>query len=628
VKPPILVGIGLAVVIAAATLVAPQLRSAASKSAEQAQEQAALAQRKLRRVDQLLPRLDALADIQGMRAADLGSAVSDAGEALQSITTQYAQALRELERFTEAQGLTGAKLQPLSANTAGVQRALSAFQEALKGNDALLKAAIGDARAAVGTDRTALGVAQVLGMAEYVHAAQLLDEAHDLRRRQLHEQAELLTEAAGWRLAQTQRDHFRGLDVEPIVNALHDDLQEIKDRGEAAAARVEELSQRVAAQEQALREVDQTLSQASQDLLQLEKEGFTAGDDASFAAYRERYLELSRKLQQAQEREQELRFGGLRGAQFVGDNIATAELVGGERVEGLGELQRQLALATALDERWTTASTSLEEHEEYVVKMGEDAQGQMERFAQDLAASAERQNAIAKDIDTFASEAYEKETEALRALEAAVSAFGQAQNAAVAWVRAARDLQSEKDPERSNERLRVITEDPNIEQVGRSAGAAARLLAGRIHAQRVESCQRLIDDMRLFTELNPRADFEFDPTRFQQQLQAARETGLDTLEEARSHYEQIASQLRSRSTDWVPLAGLAAVHHLLARIDPTQAAEQLDNARNFIGQSAEKGGELPYAKTFVRFKDHLVGGEGASEPETDDFFESEGDEDY
>ena len=631
-KPSVLVGLALAAVIIAAGFVVPRLPSA-RKTALQAQEEAALAQRKLGRMNVGLARLQGLANTAALNEADLDALVAQTEEELRQISGTSARLVQEADRLAAQHGLPEPGLQPLSANVAGVRRAASEFESSVQANDALLRAAIADARTAVATDAKALGVSQVLGLAEYVRAAGLLGEAEELRRQQAGKQIELLALGAEWNLARGQADHFRGLDVAPILSNLQADLAELAALREDATSGLSGLEQDVTQREQVLAEIDAEMAAVREKLLVLERAGFVAGNDASFDSYRVSYLKLSRKLRELQEQEQELRYGGRHGAVLVGTDPATAEIQGGEPVVGLIELQRRLAIALERAERSTNANMSLEKHVQYVVDSGRQAQTETARYEARLVELEAQQKTVNDEILDLTTRALAKEDEALQAANAAVRAFATAQSGAQAWMSAAQQLQRERDPQRKNERLRLLVGDLYVEQFARSAEAAARVLAGRIHVQRVTSSQSLIDAMQLFGELNP--NFTFDPAPFETVLETAREAGTDTLGRACDSYSQVRSKLAGQPTEWVPLAALAAAQHLTWQLDPdlsTQVGEDQvgtyrELAQKTIADAVNGREKSPYLRLFVQFHNHLAGvAPAAPGDETDDFFGDESDE--
>lgn len=608
-RVPILIGIALAVVIVALIVVAPFMRSAASIQAARAQEQAALAERELARYSVTMPLLVALADLEQLREADLGAAVNAAGDRLREAGNEYAQAVRDAQRLAEEQGLPAPELPRFSPDEAGVRAAISAFQRHVDENADLLQQALRDAKEAINTDRQALGVPQALGMAEYVRAAGLANDARQLRTQQADAESRLLEVGSQWKVAQGYLDHFRGLDVAPMLVELREDLRELADLRTQANERVVELAAEVSERETELAAVEDDLSGVQQQFLSLQSRGFLpnpAPAERSFQEYREDFRSLSQRLYELQQRALELRHGGRPGAELTGDDPLGGELVGGDRIVGLEELRRRLAVAEERAQRLDRANVSLEEHIKYVIESGQRAQSDATTYQNRLAELAARQKTIAAEIVELATAAFNREAEAIDAAEAAVRAFTQSRQAADAWMNAARQVQRDKDPNRRNERLMLVTRDPYLEQVPRAAEAAARVLEGRIHAQRVASLQRLIDNMQRYEATRP--DFEFDADIFQGHLSTAQKAAIDTLLEARALYDTIASKWSSEPTVWVPQAGLAGVYHLLSIVDPAQAEMHLQEARRLVNEAVNKAQAFPYARPFVQYREQLMAG--------------------
>ncbi len=618
-KSPILIGLALAVLIIAAGLLAPLLRGADRKKVEQAQDRAALAERELARHSLTLPRADALADSAAMKGqeAELGAAVADAAEPLKATSTEYGKLARTAQDLAQRYGLSAPTLPPFGTDTAGVLRAVGQFQSTLKENQDLLSRALKDAQAAVAIDGEGLGVQQALGMGEYVRAVELLAQAEELRAHQAGAQARLLDVAAQWKAAQGSLDYYRGLDATPIVAGLRTDFAELGGLQADAAAQAAQLAAEVAGRKQALEPVVPKLAAQQAQLLNLQKQGFKAGQDegeGGFNAYRERYLALTESVRQLQQQEQELRYGGLRGAAAADADWAAGALQGGQAFVGLEELQRRLDVAQERAQRLEKSTQTLDEHIRFVAESGQRAQTEAARYQERLARLETAVQEIAAEVEKLAGDAFSKEGEALKAAEGAVRAFIQSQRAADAWLRTAREVQRERDPSRKNERLDKVLKDPYLEHVARSAEASARVLAGRIHVQRIESDEGLLGDMRVFTEMYTDPRFSFDPTTFETQIETARAAGLETLQTATQIFTTISEKLSAAPTVWVPLGAAAATYHLLARVDPDLAQANLSKATELIQKAVEKRESFPYAKAFVLFRDHLAGLGTAKQP--------------
>ena len=91
-KPPIVIGVALGIVILAAGLLAPLFQSSARKKAVEAQQKAALAERELDRYSVALRRSGELAAPAAMKTkeAELKSAIQAASEPLKATSEQYA----------------------------------------------------------------------------------------------------------------------------------------------------------------------------------------------------------------------------------------------------------------------------------------------------------------------------------------------------------------------------------------------------------------------------------------------------------------------------------------------------------------------------------------------------------
>ncbi len=625
---PFVIGLGLTILILAAALFSPVFRSSQRKQTTQAQEQAVLALRQLGRVSPTLMHLEALADTEqlGDKQDALGTAADGARERLEELNREFSQALRRAQQQAEEAGLPTPEERPPAASGAGVRQALSGFNASVQENRQLLSAAKRVAQEAVRTQGTALGVAHVEGMAHYLEAADLLLRAKQERIEQREAQRKLLRSAAQWKEDQGEYDHYRSLDVAPILEQLEQDLVELRERRNAAEQRVTELEQLVEQRQLELTGdgstagVEQRMQDVRQELLRLERRGFAAGAEAGtaeqpgFGTYREQYLQLSQQLQELQAREQLLRNGGLRDAQFVGEDALTAELEGGERVVGLEEYERKLALARDVAERLRSANVSLEEHIAFLEEMSASAGESVTRFQQRMEEMEGTQRAlIEEEIPAHAAAAYELEAKALQAAGRAVSSFSRAQSAAQNWMNEVQRVRREQDPQQKNERLRLIVGDDYFQNVSRSAEAAARLLAGRAYAQQIEANTLLLSDMQTFRGLNPSPQVQFDERVFQGHIDTARPEGRDTVQDAIRTYEQIAGSLRGQPTEWVPLAGKAAAHYLLSRIDPAIATEQRNLALDAMQQAVEGRENFPYVEPYLPFRNYLSGA-GPSAP--------------
>lgn len=601
-RSPIVVGILIVVVVVAAGILAPQFRSDSSKAADQAREQAALARRLLHRYDNQADRLAELADPAGLKDADLEGLSEQIRAQLQQVNQEYSQALNRMSTQAEQDVMPAPAVQVLPASASGLQRALSAYEVALADNARRLSQAAQQAKtAAAGAGGNVLGVPHVAGVAEYTRAAGLFAQAQAARLEQQRLQARLLMLAARWKAHQAYQDYLHGLDVKDILTELRGDLDEVRTLEAEGVERTTALARQVTERSAELADAEQALRAAGDELLALEKTGFTAGDDASFNAYRDRFNSISEQLRTLEEQEQLLRYGGRRAAEFSGDDLEKAEIEGGEVVIGLEELQRRLVAAEERSRRLTNAVQSLEQHVGFVEQAGTDAKLGEDRYAELLTELDNEQEAIRPLLLEAVKQAAAKENEALKAAREAVSAFGRSQQAADAWLRNARETQSSKDSERANPRLRMMVGDQAMGQIGDSSKAAALMLIARIQAEQIEATGALLKDMALFTNMR---DKTFETQVFEELIATARENAVKTLGEAEQLYIKLVGKA-PQNTKWIPQAGLAAVYHLWARVEPAEATTYLSQAAETVQTAVENREHSPYVRPHVMFRDHL-----------------------
>lgn len=606
-RPPIVVGIILAAAVIALGFFAPYIGTGDARATWRAQQQAELARRDLARVSVDTARIAGVVDAAGVRAdpAAMERAAEQSGDALRKQASEAQKSLSRAQQIAREAGLPPPNVTGFSPTPAGLQQALGGFEQALKADAALLNQALEAARAGVREKGDAIGVQYAVGVGEYIKASNALYEAEDLRTQQLAAQSRLLGLAARWKQLRALVDQFKGFQTAPVMARLQEDQAEFsKLRAEADTALLE-AQRAVAEREQGLARVDAEIKQARAALLEHERKGFTPGDDGSFLAYRSRYLELATRLRELQEEEHELRFGGRSGGAVDVDALA-ASVERGREVAPYATLTAQLERAQRRAELLSTANVELENQVKYLDDLARRAEAEAARHEAQLAAIVTEQQETMKQVGELASAALAKEGAAIASANAATSAFSQAQQAISAWVRAARELQQNLDPERRNERLNLLLKDQYIEQVGSIAEAAARILAGRVSALQVESGTRTLADMQTFALLNPDAAAGFDPAPFDTLVNAARSAGMGTLDRARQILEKAATA--PPTTAWAPLGMLAAAQHLAARIDAAQADALRAQALATVEKAVEKREQSPYLAALVAFRDHLRGG--------------------
>lgn len=606
-KPAVLIGVALGVVIVAAGWLTPALLGGAQRQARQAQQQAIYAMRAAARHSVPLQSLGSYAEIGELSTAQAEAVAAAVAEQFADANSAVARQAQAAQQRLASVGLRVEAPRPLPEGAAGVSAVLRMFEALLASNAELLKTAGDAARAARDQSRDTVAVSQALGMVEYLRAQGYLVTAERARGVQRVAEGKLVRLGTAWHAAQAQVDQFRGLDVAPILSGLRADREEIHDLRSAAHAERDALTTKVASQRQELEQAERELADASRRLIELQRRGFEVGNDDAFTAYRQDYLALTARIAELQEREQELRYGGRPGATLTGDDGAPGALVGGEPVIGLEQLERELELAEARAQRFQDAHVSIEARIEQVTRVGQDAAAEVERHQRRLRELEDERAVVIAEITASATEAFEAEDAALRAARTSAEAFGAAQRAAQAWRSEVQRIQSENDPNRENQRLRAVLADPYFLQVARAAEAAARWLEGRIHAQRVESNEELLATMQRFLAVYTDARFTFDPKDIREQLVLAQQEGKQVLEQARDAYAQITQELQGQPAVWVPQGLQAAVLHALARVDVTNAPGYRQQATALIQQAVDRREQFPPLRDYVRLRDHLAG---------------------
>lgn len=609
-RPPILLGVVLAVVVIALTLLAPFIGTGDARATRRAQALAAQSRAELVRISAGGDALRSSVDAEHAKAdpEKIAKAVETAAEAFKRSAAEGQKSLSAAQQLAQRTGYPAPQVALPAANAASVTKAFGEFEQGLKSDATLLTAALNDAKAAVGEKADAIGAQYAVGQAEYQRAVEALLASEALRTQQEALQSELLGVAAQWKASRATADELNGLHTAPVLDRLRSDLTEFAQKKSDANGQFAELQKQLAARKESLARVDADLKEARTALLEHEKKSFHAGDDASFDAYRRTYEGLSARLSELQTQEHQLRFGGQ-----VGDDAKAAgggAAAGGREIVPLAVLQQNHDIAETRAKQLSTANVELENQIKYLADLGERAQQEASRIEQRLAELGERQKALLKQIDELAGAALAKEDIALKAANAAAAAFGSEQQSINAVIAQARDAQS-RDTQQKNERLRALLRDQYLPQVGASAQAASQLLAGRVAAQRVECGTRVLADMQVFAQLNPDPSFAFNPTPFEDLVKAAREGGIQTLDKARASFQKLSSQ--PSATAWAPLGALAAAQHLSARIDTAKAEQYRADALATIEKAVDKREQSPYVASLVAFRNHLRGAPAATE---------------
>lgn len=617
------IGLVLAVVVLAVGFLTPRfLPTAAGPATLGALQDAELARRQLHAYDLSLPLVDARSNLEQLKQADFEALVEQAREDFDRLGTESRDRVNAAKRSDQANSMPPTDARAATMNASGVKSAVSRFEGALRENQKLLADAAKNAQSASRADRNALGVGQVAGSIKLVEAARTLTEARHLRARLISERTQLVAIAAEWAGVRARRDYHAGLEVDQIRSDLDADLEEIGTALADTQSEVEQLTAEVAEREQILAGLRAELDEARSQRLNMEELGFTVGDDASFNAYRDQYLGIAERLQTLEQREQMLAFGGIEGGTVTEAELGVGPIEGGETILGLDELKRRLAVAEDKLARFTRGRRALEDHVNLVGAVGSEADAQEQRYAarlQELVTEADRiRNAMAET----AQQAFEKEDAALRAARDAATAFREAKSAADRWQNDARNLQRDKDPQRTNERLKRIGNDKFVTEAPSSSEAQAKTLVGRILTERALALAGYLDALGRVKELMP--GVELDTGTLQESYTTAHDEAISVLGEAREVYERLAQNPADPDTGWVHQSALATVYHLLAQIDDFNAAQHRSNAIEQLGNALQRRRESPFLQTQLVLHSYLTGGaepapnspdEGAAEPE-------------
>lgn len=620
---PFLIGLAVAVVVLAAGFLTPVfVPPATGPDTLQALRDAELARRQLHAYHTILPLVGVRSEgeIEQFKGDefDFEALVEGAQEEFATLSDQFDEQVRRATA-SDRRSRMPSGLQAASTSPAGVRTSVREFERALRENQKLLTEAVRNSRSAIQADRNALGVGQVAGTVKLVEAGKLLADARGLRARLTTLQGSAFAAAGEWAAVRAERDYYGGLDVATVRRSLEDDLDEVDAASQESKAEVDRLASVVGSVEQTLVEVRRRLEEARTQRLSMEETGFIVGDDASFEAYREQYLELGRRLRGLQDQEHLLTFGGIQGGRVIGDDLLEGEIEGGESVVGLSELKRRLEVAEGKLERYKRAREALEDQMSLVGSVGEEAQAQHRQYAARLETLAGEVDQIRARMEELAQQAFEKESTALGAAREAATAFKGAGAAVSRWISDARGLQQEKDSQRINQRLKLIVGDDVAPGFASSAEAQAGTLLGRIHTERALGLAGYLDTLERIQALMPGSTVDTGTLR--DDFATARDEAVSALGEARDIYERLAQRQTDRS--WVHQASLATVYHLLWQIDEFNAAQHRSNLIDQLAQVVANRAQSPELQQQVKLHTHLTGGGEPTQPDEQEAGEEE-----
>lgn len=604
---PFAIGLVLALLILLLATFAPGLlQPSAERAAAEARAQAEAARRMLTAHSLKTSGLAATSDLARLKSADFAALAQQAGDTLQQLSQEFAAAVQRAKTLDRRSNLPQTELRPLSLDANGLRAAVTSLEKLNIENRQRLDAASREARQASQLSGQTPGVPESLGLAKLVEAQERYSEARRTRTElaaELGRLSELAFEAAS---ADSAAKHYGAVDVADVVKTLQDDVSEISAEREQAAARAAKLGAAVADRQAELTRTRDELGRVRSELLSLEETGFAAGDDSAFESYRQRYASLSSRARDLQEQEQLLLGGGRRGGQELDRGLEFGFVEGGEPVVGLEELQRQLAIAEEKLQRLDASQESLAEKIRSVEQFGSRSQEAQRHFAELRDAFQQRISERHAHVEDLAKSAMEQEDQAIRAAQEAAQSFRSEAQAFARWTGDARKAQGEFDKMRKNERLRLIVDDKYGEQLSAAGEADAKAVAAMIHTDRLLAVRNLKQtEERVAANI---AGFSFESQPLDDAIASSREEAIKLLGEARAAYEKLAG--KALATSWIHQVSLAAVEHLLSKLDEEGAAQHAAAAIQNIRQAINKREQSPYvSEAVLAFARHITGGE-------------------
>jgi hypothetical protein len=577
--------------------------SSAARTAAEAVRTAEEGRRLSARAGTHVSRLALQRELEAMQARqDLDELIAQSKDSFDQLAQRFNREVNDLRSADQQAGLAASEVKAPAMTAGGVRGAIGAFADSLKADQALLAEAAKVVAIKPGVADLVL-LPEVNGGIQYLQGLIAFAQSQQARKHLASQRAYMLQLAASLRQTQSNIDRYVSMDVSDIVAELEGGLEEARKLENEALSEASGLEVEVTGAEQQLEQARSELASTRAELLGVEKSGFTAGDDQSFLKYRQRYLDLSGKLNALERREQELLHGGVAGAEFEQGEVLTAAMSGGEQVVSLDQLKWQLEDARKRAEGLQNYRKSIEEKIGFIQGLGQSAGDSRVDYEKRLTELREKLAAADEQRRKYFAEAFSLEDQALKAAQSAKQQFAAATAAASKWTSDASATQREKDTERTNERLKQIAGDTLAGRMSESAEAAANLLLGQIHAQRVEDFTRELDTYDQIARFVPGVQIG-NPDQLSSVLATAREAGQNAVKDAIAKYEGFARN--ADATQWVSQAALATAYYLLSRLDPAMADENVRKARELIATAVEGRRQSPYVMNAGLFHDHLA----------------------
>ncbi len=608
------VGLILAAAIAGAAFLAPSLMPGRTSEQRAADESAALATRQLYRYANNLADVNRAADLEGAWKDKLADLVVRAGpdaaektafELLSEEFSSLADALRRSDGERAARGVTASALRPPEIDAGGVQTSLKAVSEWITRNEKLLQDAEKSARAAASAGRETPGGPHALGAVNLIRASERLENALRLRREVAAVRGDILAAAAEWKLATNAEAAQKSLDPAAAVQSLTQELEKLRQQKIEADAELERLRAQVAEREQQLKTVRSELDRGRKALLDLQKAGFQAGNDASFEAFRSQYRSISDNLALLQQQEQQWQSGGRSGATFAQEDVETGAIEGGESVAGLSEIQRRLDVVSSVSTQLEAGIGALQSRIQNTQAQGASSAAQAQRYAEAAAAAKTRIESLLARVDSLITAARAEEDAATTAAQAAAGAFADATRSFEQWAARAGQAASELDSAGNNARLKMIRGDGNAKLLPVSADGVARLTEARVAALRVQSTEahlKLLDDIQVLIGGGAVKNRE----AIEGEIKAAREAGSAAAEAASKLFADEVAR-GSGNAVWIGQGLLGATHYVWAQIDGARADAHIKDALAALGTALDQRENSPYTEELVGLRNMLGG---------------------
>ncbi len=599
------IGLVLGAVILAAVFFVPRyLPGKPDRQSIEALKAAELAKRELHAYD---PELSAAAQhvpVSELEKADLDQLAERSGDALTALQAEMSKTVRQAQSLDRKYKMPAGKLRALPGGAAGLRSGIKAFSELLRENDKLLADAEKNARSAASKGRGVVGVNEASGMVNLARAERYAEVARHIRTEIEERLGRCFSVAMEWAACRADRDHYAGLDVSKTREQLEADLEEVTTLARQAGDRQKTLAGQIAEARTRLKTVREDIQKTRTARMTLAEAGFQAGNDASFDAYRRKYLELSKRLVTLQTQEMLLAYGGIEGGEFAGDDYLHAPIEGGHPVVGIDELGRRLERVKISAERYAKARTELEQEIQRITRFGQEAQKQREAFAGRLDELAAQVKQLTSEIDALAKQAVEVEDKALRAAREAATAARAAKSAVDRWKSEASSTQSKFDSQRQNERLTRIARDERLAAFAAASEAQAKMLAGRVLVGRALRVQAEVTTLGQAAALMPSLSVDLAARR--QSYQAAVDAAVKSLTEARDTYQRLVQ--KGGATRWAYQASLALVSHLLWQVDTANAAKHRSDLIAQLGETVKGRTQWPHLQEEVELYSVLTGG--------------------